>query len=705
MKALQMSERKRSSHPVDAIAAEKISSDSGSDAQNVNDEDEKQSLAGNTSGDESTAGSDQSLAQTLLAQVIAEIGGSARTGQIEMVRRVGAAIENGERLLIQAGTGTGKSFGYLVPAMIHSMNTGERVIISTATLALQRQIMNHDAPLVAQEMRKLTGRKPKVALLKGWNNYACLRKVTGGYPEEGTLLSRAEGEYGATATGAEVVRARQWAMHSDSGDRDDLIPGVSERAWAQVSLPKNECIGEKCPLRSSCFPLIARNRGLEADLVVTNHAMIGVEASANPVLPEADVLIIDEAHELVSRVTNQLSVTFNKYELVSLARQMRRAGLDDDDFDESAEEFNDVMSAIGTRRISELPPELAQAFVRLLGRTQQAGEDIRELNARDEEIAVTKQILRSRVNEIQDLCQLVLGDAIGSGRLVAWISLSRDGLPSFNAAPLDVASDIANRVFADRSVVLTSATLKLGGNFDAMARNVGFMFPDQPKWEGIDVGTPFTPQKQGILYLPRHLPAPGRDGYGQEQLQEMLELIQASAGGALCLCTSRAGMERIADYLRQNLQVPVLCQGDDPLPSLIAEFSADEQACLVGTLSLWQGVDVPGLTNRLVIIDRIPFPRPDEPLCAARAEAVERRGGNGFLEVSATHAGLLLAQGAGRLLRKNTDRGVVAVLDSRLATRRYGSYLLRSMPRLWMTSDPQIVRDSLRRLAVQSNQK
>lgn len=642
-----------------------------------------------------------SAAEKILERVVGQIGGSARAGQIEMVQRVGAAIENRGRLIVQAGTGTGKSFGYLVPAMIHSVDTGERVIISTATLALQRQIMNHDAPLVAQEIRELTGRKPKVALLKGWNNYACLRKVTGGYPEEGALFSRAEGEYGATATGEEVVRARQWAMQSSTGDRDDLVPGVSERAWVQVSLPKNECIGEKCPLRSSCFPMIARNRALEADLIVTNHAMIGVEASANPVLPDADVFIIDEAHELVSRVTGQLSVTFNKYELIALARQMRRAGLDDDDFDDSAAEFDQVMSEIGERRITELPSELAQAFVRLLGRTQQAVEDIRELNARDEEIAVTKQILRSRVNEIQDLCQLVLGDAIGSGRLVAWISLSHDGVPSFNGAPLDVASDIVNRVFADRSVVLTSATLKLGGRFDAIARNVGFMFPDQPKWEGIDVGSPFAPEKQGILYLPRHLPAPGRDGYGQELLQEMVELIQASAGGALCLCTSRVNMERVATYLREHVSVPIFCQGDDPLPSLIAEFAADPQACLVGTLSLWQGVDVPGLTNRLVIIDRIPFPRPDEPLYAARAEAAEQRGGNGFMEVSATHAGLLLAQGAGRLLRRITDLGVVAVLDSRLSTKRYGSYLLRSMPRLWMTADLEIACKSLRRLAQQ----
>ncbi|WP_353066504.1 ATP-dependent DNA helicase [Arcanobacterium hippocoleae] len=647
-------------------------------------------------------GSEQTAVE-LLERVVAQIGGAPRNGQIEMTQRVSQAIANREHLLVQAGTGTGKSYGYLVPAMLHAVNTSERVIISTATLALQRQIMTQDAPLVAEKVQELTGRKPKVALLKGWNNYACLRKVTGGYPEDGAFLSRAEGEFGATATGAEVMRARDWAAQSETGDRDDLIPGVSEQVWRQISVPKNECIGDKCPLRATCFPDLARKNAMRADVVVTNHAMLGVEASANQVLPEADVFLIDEAHDLVARVTNQLSVSFQKYDLLSLARQMRRAGLDDADLDESADEFNAVMGQLGEKRLTELPPELTQAFVRLLGRTQQALTDIRELNARDEEIAVTKQILRSRMVEMQDLCQLVLGDAISSERLVAWISLSRDDVPAFNGAPLDVASDIANRVFIDRAVVLTSATLQLGGSFAQVARNVGFSFPDQPSWDAIDVGSPFNYAEQGILYLPRNLPAPGRDGHGQEQLAQMVELIQAADGGALCLFTSHAALDRAAQYLREQLSVPVLCQGDDPLPSLVAEFSADHAACLLGTLSLWQGVDVPGLTNRLVIIDRIPFPRPDEPLFAARADVVNRRGGNGFMEVSAAHAALLLAQGAGRLLRRITDIGVVAVLDSRIVTQRYGRYLLRSMPRLWMTEDIEIVKGALRRIAKQSD--
>lgn len=637
----------------------------------------------------------------LLAQVVTEIGGSAREGQIEMVRRVTRAIENTAHLMVEAGTGTGKSFGYLVPAMMHSVKSGERVIVSTATLALQRQIMMQDAPLVAAQISQLLGIKPKVALLKGWNNYACLRKVTGGYPEDGALLSRAEGEIGITATGEEVVRAREWALNSDTGDRDDFVPGVSERVWRQISVPKNECVGEKCPLYASCFPVIARREAMGANVVVTNHAMLGVEADGNSVLPDADIFIVDEAHDLVGRVTNQLSVSLNKFELTSLARQMRRSGIEDADFDESAEEFADVLGVIGEKRITQLPSSLAQAFVRLLGRTQQATEYIRELNARDEDMAITKQILRSRVNEIQDLCQMVLSDAIATERIVAWVTISNDDLTIFNVAPLDVSRNIANNIFSERTVILTSATMKVGGSFNALARNVGFTFPDQPDWEGVDVGSPFSPESQGILYVPKHLPAPGRDGYGEEQLQEMKDLIEAAAGGALCLFTSRAGVERAVKYLQERVDLPLLCQGEAPLPALIAEFSANPAACLFGTLSLWQGVDVPGLTNRLVIIDRIPFPRPDEPLYAARADVVAKNGGNGFMEVSATHAGLLLAQGAGRLLRRTTDRGVVAVLDSRLVTKRYGNYLLRSMPRLWMTNNLEIVKAALKRLAQQ----
>ena len=256
---------------------------------------------------------------------------------------------------------------------------------------------------------------------------------------------------------------------------------------------------------------------------------------------------------------------------------------------------------------------------------------------------------------------------------------------------------MADRLLADRAAVLTSATLALGGSFEPMARALGLtLTADQ--WDGVDVGTPFDYARQGILYTPTHLPRPGR-GISEAALDEVLALTEASGGGMLGLFSSRRAAEEAAEVLRGATGLTVYAQGEDQLPSLVEAFAADENACLVGTLSLWQGVDVPGRTCRLVVIDRIPFPRPDDPVAQARSEAVAAAGGNGFMSVSATHAALLLAQGAGRLIRRADDRGVVAVLDPRLRTARYGAFLARSMPALWPTRERDVVLGALARLA------
>nr|WP_239539184.1 ATP-dependent DNA helicase [Arcanobacterium pluranimalium] len=635
--------------------------------------------------------------------VVKKIGGHPRAGQINMVEEVSHALEQSEHLMVQAGTGTGKSFGYLIPAFMQAVNAQEKTIISTATLALQRQIIRHDAPLISDVVHELTGVRPKVALLKGWNNYVCLRKAAGGYPEEGALLSRAEGEYGASATGEEVVRAREWAMVTESGDRDDLVPGVSDRAWAQVSLPKRECIGESCPVRGSCFANIARNEAEDADIVVTNHAMLGVQASQTPVLPPADAYIIDEAHDLVERVTSQLTSTLSRFDMSSLARLMRQNGLDDADLDASAEEFDEALSDIPQGRILELPQDFSDAVARLLGKIQVAGENVSELSSKNEEQATAKQILRARLQELSDIAQSILGDAISVGTLVAWKSEFGEGRSAFHLAPLDVSRSIASSLFDENPVVLTSATLKLGTSFDAMANRVGFSLGGSESWRGVDVGSPFSPQTQGVLYVASHLPIPGKQGYGEEHLAEILELIEASHGGALGLFTSRAAAERAAQYVRERTDLPILCQGDDQLSTLVEIFAADDSASLFGTMSLWQGVDIPGHTSRLVIIDRIPFPRPDDPLAQARSEAISSSGRNGFMAVAATQAALLLAQGAGRLLRRIDDRGVVAVLDPRLKTARYAGFLLESMPQMWRTLDREVVRGVLQRNAYESS--
>jgi ATP-dependent DNA helicase DinG len=265
-------------------------------------------------------------------------------------------------------------------------------------------------------------------------------------------------------------------------------------------------------------------------------------------------------------------------------------------------------------------------------------------------------------------------------------------------APVSVAGPLRSRLFGTRTVVLTSATLALGGTFDAVARSLGLGPPDTGVWQGIDVGSPFDYARQAILYVARHLPSPGRDGPGEQVWEELSELMQAAGGRTLGLFSSRRAAEAAASEMRERVDFPVLCQGDDTTATLVRSFAEDAESCLFGTLSLWQGVDVPGSSCQLVVIDRLPFPRPDDPLATARQEAVSRAGGNGFMTVAAGQAALLLAQGSGRLIRTMQDRGVVAVLDSRLATARYAGFLRASLPPFWSTTDREVALAALRRI-------
>ena len=635
----------------------------------------------------------------ILEATVADLGGMRREGQATMVDKVFDALETDGHLIVQAGTGTGKSIGYLVPAMYWSVSTGNRVIISTATLALQRQIVLHDAPRVARAVKDVTGSQPKVSLLKGWNNYVCLRKAAGGYPEEDTFLSRAAGEYGASATGEEVVRLREWAMSTDTGDRDDLVPGVSERAWRQVSISKPECIGNSCPLRGSCFPILSRQQAEESDMVITNHSMLGIESAGTPVLPPANAYVVDEAHDLVDRVTGQLTVSMSKPEILGLARLLRREKILATGLESAGDALSEVLDDLPEGRQNEMPPPLKDALLSLMGELQQASQDVAELPGKEEKDVAAKNVARNRVQALADVVSHVLSDDVEQGHLVVWVQRDLDDNSSLHVAPLDVSGSLADTLFEGKPVVLTSATLTVGGSFQHVAREVGFTYPSQGLWEGIDVGSPFEHSKQGILYVAKDLPVPGRDGYGEEQLRELIGLIEASRGGALCLFTSRRGAETAAEYARDRLETPILVQGEDQLPTLVRRFADDDATSLFGTLSLWQGVDVPGRTCRLVVIDRIPFPRPNDPLVQARTQSVVANGGNGFMQVSASQAALLLAQGAGRLLRRGDDRGVVAILDPRLRTARYSGFLVASLPAMWPTTDGRVARAALARLS------
>ncbi|GAB3284380.1 ATP-dependent DNA helicase [Kineosporia babensis] len=672
------------------------------------------------------------LVSKLLAATVSEIGGTPREGQIQMAEAVDEAINARKHLLVQAGTGTGKSLGYLVPAAKKAVNSERPVVISTATLALQAQIVERDLPRLASALTGELGRSPSWQLVKGRRNYVCVHKLAGGFPDDDTLFdSPAElpvldqldkgvthpapastgVTYSAAASklGREVVRLREWAESTRTGDRDELVPGVSEKAWRQISVSAHECLGaSRCPMAGDCHVELARERARDVDIVVTNHALVAIDSfEGRAMLPEHEVLVLDEAHEFADRVTSVTTDEMTAPMVESAARGARRVGVGDTTMLEVAgETFEAVLEGMPAGRLENGVPEgLLAAITQIRDTARAVISSIQQL-AKDEkggEGDGALQVARAAVTEVFDVAErLVSAAAQAQAYDVIWVSRSKrmDGgeRVGLHVAPLSVAGLLRERLFADRTVVLTSATLTLGGSFDSAAGSVGLGGEDAPEWTGLDVGSPFDYSKQGILYLAKHLPQPGRDGTSSQSMDELEELIKAAGGRTLGLFSSRRAAEAAAEELRERLDVPILCQGDDSMNTLVKEFAADPRTCLFGTLTLWQGVDVPGPNCQLVVVDRIPFPRPDDPLASARQRAVAQAGGNGFMSIAATHAALRLAQGVGRLIRSSEDKGVVAVLDPRLSTARYGSFLRASLPPFWTTTDKAVVLKALRRI-------
>ena len=653
---------------------------------------------------------DPDLAAAILQAAVEQIGGAVRTGQVEMAQAVAETLPGGEHTLIQAGTGTGKSLGYLAPAVAHLLeHPQQRVVVATATLALQAQLATRDIPTVLAAAKSVTGRTLTHAILKGRTNYVCLYRVRDQLGlEQESLLGGSEvvealkstAVDAASKLGAEVVALREWAVEQAEaraeGDRDDA-PSHTAAGWAQVSIPVRECLGaQRCPYGVECFVERSRERARGAQLVVTNHALLAIDAMhGNTALPEYDAAIIDEAHELVARVTGAASHELSPQHVERVAKRCL-PWLEDQlalDFLEAADALRGALESVEPGRIEDDAGAVGEAFrlVRDVARRVASAltSDKDEDNERRQAAAAAKEIF--------DIAEIM---ATFSPRDVIWISEREFFGRQAVQAPLSVAGLMRERIFAERPAVLTSATLRVGGDFQAVASSVGLAGAEPLPWRGLDVGSPFDYRRQGILYVAKQLPAPGRDGISPEALAEVAELVWAAGGRTLGLFASQRAAEAAAVYCRKELPaLEILCQGDAQLSELTRRFVADPASSLFGTLSLWQGIDVPGETCELVIIDKIPFPRPDEPLQQARQRAVAEAGGNGFMAVAATQAGLLLAQGAGRLIRRLDDRGVVAVLDPRLITARYGSFLRASLPDFWPTTDREVAIAALRRLA------
>jgi ATP-dependent DNA helicase DinG len=652
--------------------------------------------------------------QLLTAAVGAVPGGAARPGQQAMVDAIDKAVRDREHLLVQAGTGTGKSLAYLTPALL----VDGPVVVSTATLALQNQLVEHDLPRLSAAVEPILGRKPTFAVLKGRHHYLCVAKMEHADEEAptDTLFDDAPranqwlGEAGRL--GKQIQRLQAWADKTLTGDRDELDPGVDDTAWRQVSMPARDCVGAaRCPYGADCFAEASRVRAREADIVVTNHSLLAVDMLAERhIVPPHKLLIIDEAHELADRVSSAAQAELTPE---AVERSTKRCGkLIPPGAAEALAEAADALT-VGLadlpagRLTTGLPPHLHQA-VTLLDKATRAGlTAIGEIKADDPD-PVRKQQAKAALDDLSGTAQRLLEE---SDFDVAWVEKSDlgNGRRALVVAPLSVAGTLAQSLYSDRTVVATSATLTLGGRFDTVARSLGLPAPTQAAgttvvagdgWTSLDVGSPFDYPKQGILYVAAHLPRPAMSGLPDAAGEELLTLVEALGGRTLGLFSSRKAATQAAELLRARTDLPILLQGEESLPLLVRKFREDRASCLFGVMSLWQGVDVPGDACQLVVIDRLPFPRPDEPLAAARSAAVDATGGSGFASVSVPIAAIRLAQGVGRLIRSTGDKGVVAVLDSRLETARgYGAFLRKSLPPFWYTTRSDVALGALQRLA------
>lgn len=622
----------------------------------------------------------------LLSTVVADLNGSDRPGQQKMVELVDEALDKDSTVLIQAGTGTGKSVGYLLPAVVHAAEAApahSRVVVATATLALQHQLVERDLPRMLSALSEDLPREVSFATLKGRSNYLCLARLSGQADPDQQTLER-------SALEQQAARVTKWSRGTKSGDRDEL-EDISGMVWSAFSVTSQECSrGSGCAFVDECWAERAIARARTSDIVITNHTLLALNAVQEGIIGEHDAVVVDEAHALPSALqraaTNELSVD----SVQRAARRTQAAGSSDEAerLQDAADAFESallVWDAPEGRRLVQLPQAIGQALATVREACGIASAVLRRASESDP--AVRQRALAS----VED-AHAAAGELLSADESrVMWRRKDR-----LVVLPLDVSGVVREGIIGDRAAVFTSATLQLGGSFNALAEQLGLR---QGQWVGQDVGSPFAYESQAILFVPDRLAPPGPDWPTPQSLGLACELVGAAGGRALVLMASWFGVEAMASALRGVVPGELLVQRrGEPTASLIRTFAEQPESVLVGTLGLWQGVDVPGQACTLVIIDKLPFPPPSDPVVSARQAAIDARGGSGWMQVSLPQAAVTLAQGAGRLIRSNDDRGVVAILDSRLATRRYGNYLRRSLPPFSFMTDVSKVREALARL-------
>lgn len=608
-----------------------------------------------------------------MAAVLAHVTGGLpahedRPGQLRMAELVAEAIAAEQHLIVQAGTGTGKTLAYLVGAL----TAGKRTVVATATKALQDQLATKDLPFLEERLGQL-GFDFEWAVLKGRSNYLCLqrlREANNASGQDALDLGLGDDARGHVLR-AELKKLSAWAGESETGDQAELDWNPTDQAWKAVSVGSDECPGAtRCPLGDPCFAEKARRAAQAADVIVVNTHLYGLNVgSGNAILPEHDVVVFDEAHVIEDVMSDTVGVQLAPGRFGAVAAAVRRIVSDqslDSELSELVPAMRDALAPhAGSRLTTPFPPVIDEVLEDAERRLGRAGTVLANLPTKDDD---TKQ----RQLRAQQLTTRAL-EAVQAARNVSVTQVpfvsGRAEFPVLEIAPLDVGPTMAASVWGERTAVLTSATIP-----GRLAERVGL---PADRTTSDDVGSPFDYAEQAILYCAMHLPKPNAPGFRDGVAEELAGLISAAGGRTLALFTSWAAMDDAVAKVRDRVPYEILTQRDLPKPALVAKFAASADTCLFATTGLFQGVDVPGETLSCVVIDKLPFPRPDDPLLSARREQL---GPRAFADIDVPRAATLLAQACGRLIRTRTDRGVVAVLDSRLGSANYRWDIVKALP-------------------------
>lgn len=602
-----------------------------------------------------------------------------RQGQDEMAILVGRALRKNRHLIVQAGTGTGKTLGYLVPSIV----SGRRIVVSTVTKALQDQLSQNDLPLLAKSLNPTRESELTWTVLKGRNNYLCRQRIA---ELADRAQSRLELDDLSAKTKADVRKLCEWAETTNTGDEGELDWQPQRNAWSMVSVSSEECPGaSRCPFGESCFSERARNQSQTSDIVIVNGWLYALDiVTEGTIIGEHDVVIFDEAHELEDVVTDSVGLAISPSRITTIGSAMRSIIRDDamsGGFAKSASRLREAIVPFLNKRVAlPLDNESRETLIEVRGRASEALESLRTIATNDEAAKQRKLRAQSLCTRFIEDLDLALTDRNG---YVAYISGSAERC-SLEMRPLNVGAALHESVWSQRTAILTSATIPTN-----LPERLGLPIES---FDSCHVASPFDYENNSLLYCAAHLPDPAQGMRDKAVHREIEELINAAGGRTLALFTSYARLNAAYEELERKLDFKVLKQDDLPKMELLRKFAESEATCLFATQSFFQGVDVPGQTLSLVIIDRLPFPVPSDPLMSARRDAY---GKSAFTAIDIPIAATKLAQAAGRLIRTQTDMGVVAILDPRLVTKGYGKSIVEMLPPMEFTSKPERAKEFL----------